>query len=139
MCTPPRAARGSLPRLRGHDPVELGAPREPVHKRHEGAAVAKKAAARLGVRDVAHLLAADVEQLGELLAVRRLVEHDDEPGVREHRRDQHGVEQVLDVLRDGHREGVALAEAPPCAVEERAGILLLLNGQPIFGTQLQAC
>ena len=71
MCALPRAARGSLPQLRGHEPVELGVPREPVHERHEGAAVAQKAAARLGVRDVAHLLAADAEQLGELLAVRR--------------------------------------------------------------------
>lgn len=126
MCAPPRAARGSLPRLRGHEPVELGVPREPVHERHEGAAVAQEAAACLGVRDVVHLLAADAEQLGELLAVRRrLVEHDDELGVREHRRGQHGVEQVLDVLRDGRREGVALAEAPPRAVEERAGVLVL--------------
>ena len=71
------------------------------------------------------MLVGDVQELRELGTVgKRLIEHDHELGVGEHGARLHGIQQVFHILRDGGGITVALAELPPCGVEENAALFV---------------
>lgn len=89
-------AEHALTGLGGHQGIQLCIARETVDKRHQCAAVADEAAARVRVGDIAHLLLRDIEELGELFPVgSRLVEHDDKFRVTEHGAGLDGIQKVV--------------------------------------------
>lgn len=102
MALPLRIAEHALAGARRHQAVKLGIFGETVDKRHQRRAVLDQPAACVGVGDIAHLFVGDVQKLRELGTVgERLIEHDYELGVGEHRARLHGIQQVFHILRDG--------------------------------------
>ena len=66
----------------GHNAVQFGVFREPVHKRDDDVAVEKQALSGVGMGDVGKLMRGYAELLGEYLPVAaRLVEHINEDAV----------------------------------------------------------
>ena len=113
------ACKCTFARTGRHQLVELRVLRESVHKWHQRTSVFDESAAGICIRDEAHLLLRDIEQLGKLFSVGcRLIQHDDEFRVGQHRAGLYGIQQVFHVLRDGGGIGIALSELSPRRVEE---------------------
>ena len=101
MALPLRIAKHTLTGARRHQAVKLGIFRKAVDKRHQRRAVLDQPAASVGIGDIAHLLVGNVQELRELGTVgRRLIEHDNELRIGEHRARLHGIQQVFHILRD---------------------------------------
>lgn len=109
----------TLTGARGHQLIELRIMREAIDERHQRRAVFDQPAACISVGDIAHLLAGNIQEFGQLTAVGcRLVEHDDKLGVREHGAGLDGIQQILYILGNGGGIGISLAELSPGRVKE---------------------
>src|SRR5699024_5503898 len=94
----------------------------------KGTAILDKAAARVRIGNIAHLLIGNIQQLCQLRTVRRgLIEHDHKFRDGKHSSGLYRIQKILDILRDCGWICSALSKLPPCGIEENAALLIFKN------------
>ena len=103
-----------------------------IHKWHDGAAALEKSMPKIYARNVGKLVVRNIEQPRQLDSVRtRLIEHEQEFAVRQHRSGSMGLQQVVDVLRQPRAAGPVFAHPLP-EREQEIGAVLVLKQQVDF-------
>ena len=103
-----------------------------IHERHDGAAALEKPMSEIHARNVRKLIVRNIEQPRQLDSVRtRLIKHEQEFAVRQHRSGSMGLQQVVDVLRQPRAAGTVFAHPLP-EREQEIGAVLVLKQQVDF-------
>lgn len=97
-----------------------------IHERHDGAAALEKPVSKIHARNVGKLVVRNIEQPRQLDPVRtRLIEHEQEFAVRQHRSGSMGLQKVVDVLRQPCAAGPVFAHPLPEGKQEIGAVLVL--------------
>lgn len=97
-----------------------------IHERHDGAAALEKPMSEIHARNVRKLIVRNIEQPRQLDSVRtRLIKHEQEFAVRQHRSGSMGLQQVVDVLRQPRAAGTVFAHPLPEREQEIGAVLVL--------------
>ena len=114
-----------LPRLGGHQAVQLRVAGQLIDERHQAGDHLNKPVSGWGVADIVHLRVAGIQQLGQLRTVSRcLIQQYQELAVGEHQPRRIGQQTLLHVLRNTGEGGVVFTEPLPAFVKELTGIVV---------------
>ena len=103
-----------------------------IYERHDGAAALEKPVSKIHTRNVRKLVIRNIEQPRQLDSVRaRLIEHEQEFAVCQHRSGSMGLQQIVDVLRQPRAAGPVFAHPLP-EREQEIGAVLVLKQQVDF-------